>query len=126
MDIVKLCGAIIICTAAALVLKKLGSPVSFAVAASSVLMAALFTIPKTAEIIETVKSIAGESEGAVCLPAVLKCAAVAVICEISCNIAESCGEDTLSKALSSAGKIEIIFISLPLVKELFLFAKDLV
>jgi|GEM_PF-868288 len=118
MDVLKICGAVLLCTFAALVLKRVGGG-AWAAAAAGVLASALFILPKIKEIVDSAVEIEGAGAAVEYFPIVLKVTAVALICEVCADVSTSCGEGTLSKVLLAAGKVEIIFLSLPLIKNLF-------
>lgn len=125
MDIVKICGAALLCALVAAILKKLGSPTWCAAAVVGVIGAALFVLPKIKGIVDSVGTMASGTPVAEKFPIVLKVCAAAVLTEICADVCAATGEHDLSKSLSAAGKIEMIYLSLPLIKELFDCASSL-
>ncbi len=117
MDILKICGAAIVCALSSSLLKKLGAPVASSVAVAGIVLLLSLSLPKIADAAAFVKETAGD--GFEYMSIVLKVTAVALISEASCRIAEASGEQSLSSALGAAGKIEIIYLALPLLHDLF-------
>lgn len=116
-DVLKLCGAVAISSVAVIVLKKLGSDVASALVITIVVGALALALPKVREIVGAASNLApdGFSEY---LPIIIKSAAVAIICEICSDVASATGETALSKSVMFVCKIEIVYLSLPLVKML--------
>ena len=52
MDMVKICGAVVICALTAVLLKQLGTPLHVAVLIAGSIAAVIFVIPKISEIVE--------------------------------------------------------------------------
>lgn len=125
MDLVKICGAVIVCTLTALLMKQLGTPLYAALVIAASVGVFVFVIPKISEIVALALDVQSDVEGVSYIPAVLKVAGAALICDVSCDIAEGAGEHTLSKTLGAAGKIEIVYLSLPVLRDLIDSAKEI-
>ena len=124
MEVLKICGALLVCTLSASLLKRLGTPVYLAVVISGALAAVAFMLPKLSEIVST--ALDGADLGDVpYISTVFKVTGAALVCEAACDIAEASGESGLSKALGAAGKIEIVYLSLPLLRDLIESAKEI-
>ena len=125
MDLVKICGAVVICALTAVLLKQLGTPLHVAAVIAGAVAAVIFVIPKISEIVTLALEAGSGADGVSYIPTVLKVAGAALICDASCGIADAAGEQTLSKALGAAGKIEIVYLSLPVLRDLIDSAKTI-
>lgn len=125
MDIVRICGVAIVCAVLAAILKNIGSPLYSALTAGGICLAASLLIPKISEIVNAAIDIEREGGASGYFPVVLKVAAASLICEFCADILTSSGDAAMTKALLTAGRIEILFLSLPLIKELFTLALSL-
>ena len=125
MDMVKICGAVVICALTAVLLKQLGTPLHVAVLIAGSIAAVIFVIPKISEIVELALDAGSDVEGVSYIPTVLKVAGAALICDVSCEIANGAGAPSLSKVLGAAGKIEIVYLSLPVLRDLIGSAKEI-
>ena len=124
MGVVKICGALLVCALTASLLKQLGTPVYLAVVISGALGALAFMLPKISEIVSLALDAADVGDVSY-VPAVLKVTGAALVCEAACDIADSAGETSLSKAIGAAGKIEIVYLSLPLIRDLIESAREI-
>jgi stage III sporulation protein AD len=55
----------------------------------------------------------------------LKALAISLLCRMSAEICRDCGEGALAEKVELAGKIGIVFISMPLIQQLLNLAKDM-
>ena len=55
----------------------------------------------------------------------LKAMAISLCCRMSADVCRDCGENGLASRVELAGKFGIVLISLPIVKNLFEIAKDM-
>ena len=111
-------GVAILCIAAATILKKLGSPFAVAVISVCILSIILFVLPKIEVAVDAAVEIGSASSVSAYFPVIFKICAAAFIAEAASDVALSAGEANLSKAISFAGRCEIVALSLPLIKEL--------
>ena len=125
MDIVKICGAALIAAVGAIVMKQLGSPLRAAVVICGTVSVLLVCLPSVTQIVNAAIDIERDAPVSEVFPVVLKVTAVALICEVCALLCEGAGEPTLSKAISLAGKFEIILIALPLFSRLYRSAAEL-
>ncbi len=125
MDLLKICGAAVVCALTALLLKQLGTPLHAALAVAGAVGLLLLVVPKMREIVSLALESVSGTDGIPYITAVMKIAGAALICDASCGIAEAAGEATLSKALGAAGRIEIVYLSLPILRDLIAGAKDI-
>ncbi len=55
----------------------------------------------------------------------LKAIAISMCCRMSAEICRDCGESALASRVELAGKVSIVLISLPVVRQLFDISKDM-
>ncbi|MBR0303364.1 MAG: hypothetical protein IJQ80_05900 [Clostridia bacterium] len=118
MEILKICGTVILSAVIALILRQTGSPVALCVVTASCVVALSLCLPRIGAIVETVSGMIPDEPSSALFSTVLKITSAAIICEISADVCESAGETTLSKVITAAGRVEIIFLSLPAIGEL--------
>ena len=119
MDVMKIAGTVLLSALAALILKKTGSPLYTAALCAGVVAAFSVCLPRITDIVDTAVSIAGDGALSDRFPIVLKAAAAALICDLASDICAGCEAPVLAKTVSTVGKFEILFISLPLFLELY-------
>ncbi len=119
MDILKICGTALLAAVCALVAKHLGSPVHTALALSGIVALVMLCLPKISDIVNTAIAVASDGAVSDVFPVVLKVCAVALICEVASEICSACDAPSLSKAVTAAGRFEMIFLALPLFTRLY-------
>ena len=124
-ELLKAFGVAILCLAVSSILKKLESPFAAALITVCIISIIIFILPKIKEVVDTAVEIGSGSAVSVYFPVILKICAVAFIGETAADIASSAGEAYLSKAISFAGRCEIVVLSLPLIRELVSSAESI-
>ena len=119
MDIIRLCGIIVICIITSLILGRIGNGQKTYVICAGIVLIFAFCIPKIGKIADFVTDMQKYSPVSDLFPIILKVTAVALICELCSGICDASGENSISRALIFAGRTEIVFISLPLIKKLY-------
>ncbi len=122
MEVLKIAGVLLLCAVCALILKRVDSPMYAAAVCAGALGALYICLPKISDIVDTVVAIANDSGSSEYFPIVLKVAAASLICDFAADVCSGCDSPDLAKAVTVAGKFEIIFISLPLFTELYRLA----
>ncbi len=126
MDVLRIAGILFLSAIVALILRRTGSPLHSAVVCAGIVAAVGVCLPKIADAVETAKMIANESGAYRFFPTVLKVAVAALVCDVAADVCSGCDSPVLSKTVSTVGKIEILFIALPLFTELYRYASSLV
>ena len=126
MDVMKIAGTVLLSAVVALILKKTGSPLYTAVLCAGAVASFSVCLPRITDIVDTAVSIANDSVLNDRFPIVLKVAAAALICDLASDICDGCESPVLAKTVSTVGKFEILFISLPLFVELYGYAVSFV
>lgn len=116
MMILKICAIAVLCAAVCILLNSYYRDFTavFSVLCSAVIFVLLFK--GIAEIFDFVSDLNDSLSESGLLLYVVKSAGVMFITEVSADICERTGEQTLSKVITTAGKVEIILIGLPLFK----------
>jgi len=97
---------------------------NIAVAVAGALIMA-YAVEAVVPFITFVKDIAAEKGVESYFTLMLKALAISFCCRMSAEICRDCGENTLASRVELAGKVGIVLISLPIVKQLFEIAKDM-
>ncbi len=118
-DILKICGVVAAALVSSLVMKRFGNNAVVCVGAASMVILFLIAAPRIGEIVDYASSLEGEYNASEFFPIVLKVSAAALISEALYEIASSCGEEGLARGVTLFCKIEIVCLSLPIVKRLF-------
>ena len=126
MDVLKITGILLLSALVALILRRTGSPLHTAVVCAGAVAALFLCVPKISDIVNTAIAMINDSGVSEYFPIVLKVAAVSLICDLASDLCAGCEAPTLAKAVSAAGKFEILFISLPLFAELYRFAASFI
>ena len=126
MDILKITGILFLSALTALILKRTGSILCTASVCAGAVFALFFCVPKISDIVNTAIAMINDSGVSEYFPIVLKVAVVSIICDLASDLCCGCESPTLAKAVTVAGKFEMIFISLPLFTELYRFASSFV
>ena len=58
-------------------------------------------------------------------PLLLKGLCIAIVCEVSANICRECGEGAISSGIETAGKVEILLLSLPLITKILDLSREI-
>jgi len=106
--------------------KKHNPQLSAIAAAVSGVLIFIYVLEGLAPFIGFIKSSAEESGMWGYFSVMLKALAISFACRMSAEICRSCGENTLAAGVETAGKIGIVIISLPLVRQLLDIAKDMI
>ena len=77
-------------------------------------------------IFEFLKNIMGENLPIEHMKILLKSFSIAYMTQISSELCRECGENNIAFGIESAGKIEIVILSLPLINTLIQLSKELI
>ncbi len=117
----KVCGIAVVSSMLILLVKKWGSDIAVTLKIAAGVCLSAVCLGAVSPIISYVREIAamGESAGLVSSAEfMLRVLAVAVISHVSATVCRDCGEGSLGGYVELAGKIEIIILSLPFVKNM--------
>lgn len=125
MDILKICGATLICAICCMILKKFDGPFSSSASIICTVLLAAAAMGAVGKIVSFVSETSAGMPMAPYLPCVWKSVGVMFVTEYSAQVCEEAGEVNLAKALCIAGRIEMTVIALPLFSELASLASGL-
>ena len=117
----KVCGIAVISSMLILLVKKWGSDLAVTLKIASGICLAAVCLGAVSPIISYVRELAdmGESAGLVSsVEFMLRVLSVAVVSHVSATVCRDCGEGSIGGYVELAGKIEIIILSLPFVKNM--------
>ena len=126
MEIMKITGMLLLSALTALILRRTGSPLHTAAVCAGAAAALFMCVPKISDIVNTAISMINDSGVSEYFPIVLKVAAVSLICDLASDLCTGCEAPTLARAVTVAGRFEILFISLPLFTQLYRFAASFI
>ena len=123
--ILKLCGMAVLSAFLCLLLKKWNADASVTVRLIAGVMLSAACIGAMSPLMELV-SLLGESEAiSGYVGILLRVLAVATVTHVTANICRDCGESTIAGYVELGGKIEILILSLPIMKEIIEKAMEL-
>lgn len=124
---IKICALALICSLSCLLLTHMGASFSFAARlASTVLIGGGLAILAEDAVVE-IFSLAGEFEGvSEYVGCVMRAVGVALLSRLCSDVCRDCGEPTLAGGVELAAKLEILLLSLPLIRRIIDFAKEMI
>lgn len=126
MNILAVCGASVITSVLALMLKKHGSELSFILAVCSVTLIAAYILSCVVLSIEEIKDIIQKSQiNSRYIEIILKCVGICFLTEFSCDCCKDAAQSALSGVVLLSGRICILITALPLFTEFLDFALSL-
>ncbi len=124
MNILTVCGIALITVAAAGVIRELRPSLTpFITAAAGVLLLG-YTVVSASPVIEFIKALDTLASGGITV--MIKGLGIAVSCQLTSEICRDCGETNTASRVELAGKIGILLLSLPLVRDILQIAGELV
>lgn len=124
MNILSLCGIALIAVAAAAVIREIRPSLApFVTAAAGILLLG-YIIFSARPIIEFIKALDTLAYGGITV--MIKALGIAVGCQLTAEICRDCGEAGTASKVELAGKIGILLLSLPLVRDILQIAGELV
>lgn len=125
MNIYALCGVGICAVCISIILKQMGTSFSpMVTAAAGVIMLAYIAI-QIIPVLEYVKTLSYQSGMSEYFAVAVKALGIALVCQMASEICRDCGENAVGGRIELAGKAAIIIISLPVLKNLISFAREL-
>ncbi len=117
----KICAVAAVASMLILLVKKWGGELGVMLKIASAITLAVICFGALSPAIEYIRELAtlGEGEGLVeSAEFMLQVLAVAMVTHVSANVCRDCGEATLGTYVELGGKVEIILLSLPLIKSM--------
>ena len=117
--IFKVCGLALVSALLISLLRKWGADVASLLKLCAGIALAAVCVGAITPIVGFVSEIAsGNGEILEAAEFMLRVLAVALIVQVSANACRDCGESTLASYIELGGKVEIVLLSLPLIKEI--------
>lgn len=117
----KICAVAAVSSMLILLVKKWGGELGVLLKIASAITLAAICFGAVSPVIEYIKDLStlGETEGiAESAEFLLRVLAVAMVTHISATVCRDCGEASLASYVELGGKVEIILLSLPLIKSM--------
>ncbi len=124
MNILTVCGIALISVAATAVIRETRPSLAPYVTAASGVFLLGYIIVSSAPIIEFLKALDDLASGGISV--MLKALGIAVCCQVSAEICRDCGEASSASRVELAGKIGILLLSLPLIRDILQIAGEII
>ena len=125
MNIITVCSFAVVTACIIAAIRNLRPELASIAAAIAGVLIMAYAVEAIVPFITFVKDIAAEKGVENYFTLMLKALAISFCCRMSAEICRDCGENTLASRVELAGKVGIVLISLPIVKQLFEIAKDM-
>lgn len=125
MNIFSVCGFGICAVSIAVILKQMGSPFHPMIGAAAGAAILAYIVIKALPVLEYVKTLSYQSGMQEYFAVAVKALGIALVCQLAAEICRDCGETSVGSRIELAGKGAIIIISLPVLKNLVTFAREL-
>ncbi|MBQ4317379.1 MAG: hypothetical protein IJC20_03930 [Clostridia bacterium] len=125
MNIIAVCGFAVITSCIIAAIRNLRPELAGIAAAVAGVLIMAYAVETVVPLVTFVKDVAAERGVESYFTLMLKALVVSFCCRMSAEICRDCGENTLASRVELAGKVGIVLISLPIVKQLFEIAKDM-
>ena len=125
MNIYSLCGFGLCAVSIAVILKQMGSSFHPMVAAAAGTVMLAYIAIQIIPVLEYVKTLSYQSGMSAYFTVAVKALGIALVCQLASEICRDCGESSVGGRIELAGKAAIIIISLPVLKNLVSFAREL-
>jgi stage III sporulation protein AD len=119
MNILGICGGVVICIFFIISIGKGNERIGLAVSIGVCLMLLISVIEKIVPIMDYIKSImAVDRSGYGYLSVLIKCMGIGLICSFTSELCRSSGESFIASGVELFGKCEIIILCIPIIKSL--------
>lgn len=123
MSVIALCGAALIATLAAAVIRELRPSLAPFCAAAAGLVFFGYVLKSLFPVIEFIKKLDSLAAGGITV--MIKALGIALFSQITAEICKECGETVFASRVELAAKINILLLALPLIKEIVVIAGEL-
>lgn len=113
---VKICGVLAAGSLLSLLIKEKDRGISYLIGVSGVIVAALFAVSEITPLVEYTSKLNYISTDMINI--ILRALGISYISEIASSICRDSGENGLAASVDLVGKIELIVISFPMIKQL--------
>ena len=126
IESIKICAMGILFAVLCIFVKNIRNEFLIPTRLAGILILFSFIIVLINPIFEFLKSIMGENLPIEHMKILLKSFSIAYITQISSELCRECGENNIAFTIESAGKIEIIILSLPLINNVIQLSRELI
>ena len=123
MSVIALCGAALIATLAAAVIRELRPSLAPFCAAAAGLVFFGYVLKSLFPVLEFIKKLDSPAAGGITV--MIKALGIALFSQITAEICKECGETVFASRVELAAKINILLLALPLIKEIVVIAGEL-
>lgn len=118
MDLYAVCGFLLVALCVNLLLRRIAPEYALLTVAASGILLAVYFLREAANTVETLSAIAVQYGLGGWFSLLLKALAIAVACQLTSALCRDCGESALAEKAELAGKLAILALTLPVVKQL--------
>ncbi len=119
------CAFAVAATGAIIVVKQARAEIALLASATAGVVIFIYIIQGLVPFLDFIKNAADDSGAGPYFSVMLKALGISMCCRVSSDICRDSGENALASRVELAGKVGIVVISLPLVKQLLEIAKDM-
>lgn len=119
------CAFAVAATGAIIVAKQARAEIALLASATAGVVIFIYIIQGLVPFLDFIKNAADDSGAGPYFLVMLKALGISMCCRVSADICRDSGENALASRVELAGKVGIVVISLPLVKQLLEIAKDM-
>ena len=124
-DLLRICGLAVLCLAASLLLSKMGGDFVGLVRLGGSILLFGTLIFGLGEIIEALRELFSAGGAERYADRMIRALGLALLTAICSDLCRDTGENTLASGVEMAGKLAIVWVSLPLVEEILQMASEI-
>lgn len=125
MDTFKVGGAAIIAVCAAMILKGTKAEWAMLIRIGATITLSAILLPMLLTTVGYVKELGDTGIDKLSLEILLKALCIALLTHVTSSICKDAGESGIAGLVETAGKLEILLLSFPLIKEILLISSEL-
>ncbi len=126
MNLFALCGFGVCAACVTFLLKHTEPRIAPLAAAAAGIVMTVYIAPQIAPVFGFARDLAAQSGAGTYFSLMIKSLGIALVCELSSEICRDLGENAAGSRIELAGKAAILIISLPVIKRIFEFIKELI
>ena len=124
-EFLKICGIAILCTTVILFLKELKTTVPWGIRVGGIVLIGSILVVSIDNISNELFSKLEMGEISEYIGIMLKVLGISFLVKLCSDICRDCGEGSLAFGVESAGKICILYMSLPIISDILEYAEDI-
>jgi stage III sporulation protein AD len=123
-EILKICGIGVLCALAGALVGRAVGGISLAIRLAGLALGGGALVALLGEVIGHADSF-GFSGADEYMSVMLRALGICVLCRVCSDVCRDCGESTLASTVESAGKITMVLLAMPIVKQIIEYARQL-